>query len=389
MKKLIFLLFFHFAIYSQDNNGYVVEYNMPLSVEFQVYEIPLRINKVDSQAQIDYSCINGLLQSYLSASNMVWAKSEYIDENEKIIRDNEHFEAVKKASINDYIQLETTYTFNFQNKKYAFVKYSLVFEKLPFPWTSLMILENKNNRWYISKLINQNQILLFLGNSSNDFIVDCLSQKNRDIETNKIIENSKVNNKISMSKLSLQINSFDEKLKSKFYDKRILDEKFGFRNASLSVTSKTYKFELYHPFLFNTFEIYNYKNENNIIKDDKNSTAYQNRPEFILLTDQPINFLSKIIIDNGDKKYYIIKFKRNNNLFTSIIEGVNNQYSIVENNSLNQMSNIFHKYGSSLIKEFIENPKSEFIGSDGGVNIDEIFDYIEKNKASLSKYLDN
>lgn len=111
MKKLfiILLLSFHYVAYSQNNNGYVVEYNLPVTVEFDVYDTPLRINKVELQNQIDYSSIKGLLQSYLSANNINWAKSEYINKEEKITRDNEHFVAVKKSTINDYIQLESAW----------------------------------------------------------------------------------------------------------------------------------------------------------------------------------------------------------------------------------------------------------------------------------------
>lgn len=390
MKKLIFLLFFNFATYSQDNNGYIVEYNMPISVEFQVYETPLRINKVESQNQINYSSISGLLQSYLSANNIDWAMSEYIDKQEKIVRDNEHFDAVKKSTVNDYIQLETAYTFNYQNRKFAIVKYSLIFEKLPFPWTSLMILENENNHWYISKILNQNQVLLFLGNSSNDFIINCLSGNMIDSNSKEIIEKSKINGIVSMSKLSLELNLFDERLKKKFYDSRITNDKAEFRNGVQNSISKEYKFNLHHPFLIKSFKILEYQiTDKNIIKNEKNVNSYQDKPEILLLDEKtPTDFLSKITIDFGDKSYYLIKYRKNNKDAVMVVEYINNQFNITENSKIKEMENIFLEYKLSFLKELIENPKQDFLGSSGGVNINELISYILKNKATLSKYLD-
>lgn len=385
---LIIMLFYSFFTYSQNNNGYIVEYNYPISVEYQTYTPPLRINKIEKQDEVDYSQISGLLQSYLSANNIEWAKSEYIDSEEKIVRDEEHFEAVKKSGINDYIQLETVYTFNYQNRKFAYVKYSLIFEKLPFPWTNLMILENKNNHWYISKLINQNQILLLLGNASEEFIIECLNQKTNDLDVKKIVEKSRMNDRISMSKLSLQINSFDDRLKNKFYDRRIINDRIDFRDASLNASLKTYKFDLYHPFLIKLFEIYEYKDSSKIIKEDKNAVAYQNKPEFMLLTNEPISFLNKIFIDFGDKQFYLIKYKRNTKTIVDILENNNGHFKFAENNSLRELSTIFVKYKFSLIRELIKNPKKEYMGSSGGVNIDEMLEYIKKNKKAFVKYLE-
>lgn len=390
MKKLILLLFIHFVTYSQDNNGYIVEYNTPISVNFQAYEIPLRINKVESQDQIDYSSISGLLQSYLSADNIDWAMSEYSDKQEKIVRDDEHFDAVKKSTINDYIQLETTYAFNYKNRKFAIVKYSLIFEKLPFPWTSLMILENKNNHWYISKLLNQNQVLLFLGNSSNEFIINCLSKKMIDSDLRIIIEKSNINGIVSISKLSLELNLFDERLKKKFYDSRITNDKAEFRNAAQNSISKEYKFDLYHPFLIKSFKILEYQNaDKNIIKNEKNVNLYQAEPEILLLDEKsPTDFLSKIIIDFGDKSYYLIKYRKNNKSAVTVVEYINNQFNITENGEIKGLENIFLKYNLSFLKELIENPKQDFLGNSSGVNINELIRYILQNKASLSKYLD-
>ena len=390
MKKniLVFILCLSIPVFSQSNNGFIVEYNDLITVNYQVYDPPLRINKVEKDNLIDYSKIEGLLQSYLSANNINWAKNEYLNKSQIIIRDQEHFDAVKKSSINDYIQLETIYNFHYNNRNFAFVKYSLIFEKLPFAWTSLMVLENQNNRWYISDLINQNQILLLLGNSSNNFIIDCFSQKINNSDIKHIVDKALINKKISVGKLSLEIDSFDERLKTMFFDERIINDSANFRNASISVLPKNYKYEIYHPFLIKLFEIYEYKNEDGVKKDEDGTSRYVGKPESILLSDEPLDFLYRIFIDYGDKKFHIIKYRKNNKLLISTIEEKNDNYDIVDDILLNKLSNILLNYKLSFIKKSIEEPKKDYMGNSGGINIDEMISFIEKNKKELEKYLE-
>lgn len=380
MRKIMTLVMgivTNYLIAQQENVGYIVERNIETNVEYISYTPPLRINKVENQNQIDYSKIEGLLQSYLSANNLQWAKSEYIDENDPIVRDEEHFQTVKKSSIEDYIQLETAYIFNYQTKKYAFVKYSLIFEKMPFPWTSLMVLENKNNRWYISKLINQNQILLFLGNLSNESIMKILNKDEKDKEIKSLIDKVFIENKLSMTKVSLLVDDFDDNLKRKFYDKRILDEEAEFRNGALNAQKQIIKTSVLHPFLIESFRINEYDSKDkNILKSEKSIGKYSNTPEFLLLNpNTPTDFLSKIEINFGDeKKHYYIKYKQNKSN-VSIIEENNGIFIFTEKEEIKGLRELFLKYETSYIENLFNNPKKEYLGNSGGINISELVEY--------------
>lgn len=383
MRKIMTLVMgivTNYLVAQQENVGYIVECNIETNVEYISYTPPLRINKVEHQNQIDYSKIEGLLQSYLSANNLQWAKSEYIDENDPIVRDEEHFQAVKKSSIEDYIQLETAYIFNYQTKKYAFVKYSLIFEKMPFPWTNLMVLENRNNRWYISKLINQNQILLFLGNLSNESIINILNKDEKDKEIKSLIDKVFIENKLSMTKVSLLVDDFDDNLKRKFYDKRILDEEAEFRNGTLNAQKQIIKTSVLHPFLIEGFRINEYDSKDkNILKSEKSVEKYSNTPEFLLLNpNTPTDFLSKIEINFGDgKKYFYIKYKQNKSN-VSIIEESNGNFIFTEKEEIKGLRELFLKYEASYLENLFNNPKKEYLGNSGGVNINELIRYIEK-----------
>lgn len=368
-------------LFAQTNNGYIVECNRPTMVDYQVYNPPLRINKVNSQSQIDYSTIEGLLQSYSSANNLTWAMSEYLEKPEKIVRDNEHFEAVKKSAVDDYIQFETAYIFNNESRKFAFVKYSMIFEKLPFAWTSLMILENQNNRWYISSLINQNQVLLLLGNANNQFLTDCFNGKSTDKDIENIIKKCTVNNQLSIRRLSLEIDKFDDRLKNKFFDERITNSNAEFRNAQINSSKKKYEFSVTQPFLINQFEIFEYgKSDKNLLKNVHTDSLYRNMPEYTLLdTLIATDLLSKAMIDN----YCIIKYKQKDKIQTKIINEQNIQY-----NFLSGFVDMFTRYKTSFVMNLFANIKEEYAGSSGGVNVDELIFYVNNNKKSFEKYLE-
>lgn len=386
MKKsfLVTMVFIFSFVFSQEENiGYIVEHNQKIKIEYIMYNPPLRINKVDNQKDINYSQIEGLLQSYLSADNLEWAKSEYIDKNDPIVRDETHFEAVKKRSIDDYIQFETAYIFSYQAKKYAFVKYSLIFEKLPFPWTSLMVLEKQNDRWYISKLINQNQILSFLGNLRSNIIAEILTRKSADVDTQKIINENSVNNLLSIQKISLYIENLDEKLKNKLYDERIMDSEVDFRNASLNSKKESFKAEVYHPFLIERFLIEEYeKTEKGLLKSEKTIEKYKKTPEILFLKEQnPTDFISKITIQyekEGIKDHYI-KYRQQNKENIAVVRQ-NNDFQIIEQELITGLKNVFIKYDTQYLENLIKNPKKEFVGNSGGINIDELIQYMNNHK---------
>ncbi len=74
MKIRLLLIAVQLYVYNgnaqKDNLGLVVEYSIPIDVTFSVYDPPLRINQVKDQKDIDYSNLQGLIQSFLSASNL-------------------------------------------------------------------------------------------------------------------------------------------------------------------------------------------------------------------------------------------------------------------------------------------------------------------------------
>ena len=213
IRNILFslILSINFLSAQSNNLGYVVEYNKPISVNFTLYNPPLRMNKVEKVDNINYGSIEGLLQSYLSASNIEWARNEYLNDSITISRDIEHFLAVKKAQLEDYIQLESAYKFNYGERQMAYVKYSFIFKELPFPLISIASMEFVNNRWYFSNLLNQGAVYELLSKHNNRFLLDCFSGQSEKSEWADIIQESK--NKENLLEIAL-LNIALEELKN-------------------------------------------------------------------------------------------------------------------------------------------------------------------------------
>ncbi|MCV9931843.1 hypothetical protein OIU80_06060 [Flavobacterium sp. LS1R47] len=397
-KLLVIALFFTCKLFCQTlNEGYIVEHNKLIDAEYTIYNPPLKINKTLSQSKIDYSKIEGLIQSYFSASNKQWALDEYLDKSTKIVRDEEHFEAVKKSSNQDFIQIETIYEFDYSNHKMAYVKYSFIFEKIPFPVIGIISIEKVNNRWYISDLLNQGALLFILSKMDTPFLLDMFKGKSLDKEINDFIKNNSDKSQIidfinfykNIEKLKVNNPTFFKKI----IDQRLIKENIDFRNAQEKSTPSTTKFKIYQPFLYDNVQLFEYnKSEVNLTKIDKAFEKYLNTPESIIIDDIPINLLFKVKIVIGNEQYVLIKFEKEKKKYVSAIKTNNGIFSIVNLQELQVITDICLMSKYSFLKSILDNKnyqmQEDITGSDGGINVSEALKYINLNEASLSKYLD-
>ena len=247
-KLLVFLL-----IISNYSFGQKVSKNDTLlNVVFRVYENPLRINQVESQEKIDFSKPEGLLQSFYSANNLPWALSDYLFKQDKIVRDSTHFENVKKRNnTENYIQVETSYSFFSKSREYTILKYGFIVKDFPFPLFGILVAEKNNGRWYISKVSNQNQITTILVNLDNKILLNLFSGKsNLKIEEDLI---KKTQNEkgyfsfVKMDKVYDEIISSNDNAQIDFLrDKRLLKEGSLGLIAILNAKFKEYKFKIVH-----------------------------------------------------------------------------------------------------------------------------------------------
>ncbi|MEC3908213.1 hypothetical protein VOI54_14375 [Tamlana sp. 2201CG12-4] len=108
---------------------------------------------------------------------------------------------------------------------------------------------------------------------------------------------------------------------------------------------------------------------------------FKNTPELLILDPStPVDFISKVVINYNNGKSYLIKFRKEKTNNIIIINEINDSF-FVENKSLfRSFSEILKKYKTSLIIDSFSNFKREYIGSDGGVNLDELITFIKKNE---------
>ncbi|ALM08945.1 hypothetical protein SB49_14940 [Sediminicola sp. YIK13] len=397
-KFNILLIFgINFLMAQQTNIGYVVEYNLPINVEYTVYSPPLRINKVETMEEIDYSKIEGLLQSYLSASNMEWVRNEYLLDSVLIGRDQEHFDAVKKATSEDYIQIEATYKFGLEDKKMAYVKYSFIFEKLPFPFIAVLSMEYVNERWYLSNILNQGAVYELLGKFKVPFLKDFFTGKSSTETWDSIIQNSK--NRNNLPEITMLFNNL-EKLKisnnnlyKEVRDERLISQDVNFRNAKLNSKQEKKSFKLSHPFIYDNIRFQKYKsNEADLVRNEETEEKYSNSPELTLLSNIPIQLLNKVIVFKENKEYHVIKYVKNNAKEVDVVSLNNGIYSIKNGEEIENINELVLICKPDFLENILQDDiqeMSDFIkGSDGGINIDLVLAYINENRSSLNSFLD-
>ncbi len=402
INLLILVLLICNLIVSQEYGvGSVVEYDKKLEIELDVYDVPKRFNKVNSQSEIDYSTIGGLLQSYFSASNMDWVKSEYLDTSlVNITRDEDHFEAVRNSSLDDYIQLESIYKFNFNEREIAYVRYAFVFEKIPFPFIGILSMERVNNRWYLSNLLNQGSVYFLLKNFENKFIVDCLNNLTSKDKKIEMIEDRSKNyeGKISISKLYnqlIRIKEDDELFFNNIYDQRMIVEGTEFRNASFDSKPKHYKFlDIFQPFVYDNVQFEEYpKSYKGIVANEQTLKKFEGKPEAEVLKKTPINFISKLVVSDLNYKSIFISFSEDNVIeVVELKEFAEGEFKVNINQELSAFRTLLELVKPSFLQDVFSKRINEKVlkaisTKTGGINVSMFYEYINKNKPEFLEYL--
>jgi hypothetical protein len=95
------------------------EYKLTLDITYKVYNPAIKIKIADKQTDIDYTKKEGLLQSFFSADNAIWAQSDYADTIRKTAKDEEHFKKIKILDKEkNFINYESSYDFNYSTYSY-------------------------------------------------------------------------------------------------------------------------------------------------------------------------------------------------------------------------------------------------------------------------------
>lgn len=402
--KLINLLILLYAFTvqgQQENLGIIVEYTASIDLTFQTYEPPLKIIKASQKESIDYKKIEGLLQSFFSASDMEWALSDYLAENATTPRDERHFENIKKIDVDkNYIQLEMVYGFNYQGRQMAYVRYSFIMDQMPFPIIGMISAEFSEGRWFISTLLNQSDVFTVLSNLEPGVLKQLFSGKSTNADINKIIAKTSRNGQFNiflMGQLYSEFNK-DESIKSQIKDKRLIIKDYEFKNASLTVKPESTKYTILNPFVLDQAKFLEYtKKDKGVMNDEKGQKAYEGKPEAIVLKTTPVDFMVKLEFTTQSKTYHLIKYFDSTAQVVLITNNEGN-FSISQSKQFDSwkmfftelktevLDSIFNKdYSNSKLEKIVEDVSRP----DGGINIDALIAYFEDNRSELGEYYDN
>ncbi|OMQ13418.1 hypothetical protein [[Flexibacter] sp. ATCC 35103] len=394
MKKIIVLtiLLAYNIFYSQNenSNGYVLEYNSLKNFKYQILK-PVKIKLVDNKNEIDYSKIEGLLQSYFSANNIIWAKSDYIDSSVVISRDKEHFEKIKTLDKNEnYIELENIYNFNYDNNDMAYVKFSFTFSEIPFQILNFLSLIKKDERWYIYNLPNQIKISMCLTNLNNLFLGDILNPKSSNLLKNK----SSRYQYIDFDLLYDNYQALNQNEKRKIEDERIWNQNVGF-NYNKETINVTISNKTVQTFAFNSSLFFKYGKKDKLYNDLKVKEKYKNEliSSIIPNNNDTIKLVHKLAFQLRNSKIEIVKYQLNNKFYSKLLTD-SQQLDIANIDNLSEFIRIIKSENLQDIlsrnsgKDF-ENIIAKSLGNTNGLNISNLSDLVIKDKTKLSKYLDN
>ncbi|AZJ36018.1 hypothetical protein D6T69_10985 [Tenacibaculum singaporense] len=403
MRKLItsLLLTIVTISYSQfkKGEGIAIRFSKEVIATYKIYETPLRINQVASQKEIDYSTYEGLIQSFFSASNRKWALSEYLDGRTKIVRDKEHFEAVKKNDTSkNYIQIETVYEYNYNGRNMAFLKYSFIMEKIPFPIIGVISIEKVKDRWYISDLLNQEYMISIFSNFEPAILLELLKGKSEDDFIKGLIKKTRGKNKgLDFEKLANIYRGWYKVKKTeslyKVKDKRLIVEGYNYPKAKLRQTPEVFKIKTEQDFILEKSFFSEYLlNDNKLVSNEKTKKKYERKPEFNLIDKEITTLISKFTFEDNNNTYSIIKYSRNNINKAILYKKDSNGYVEINDRFTNWVS-LFENIKPQLLYDLYENNKlielkREVLDKNKVLNLDKLALVIKENRSSLAKYLD-
>ncbi|MFK7001899.1 hypothetical protein [Flavobacterium oreochromis] len=409
MKNIINLIIALFGnvVFAQVEikQGIPLEYNDTKEVLFKVFKPALRINKAQKQSDIDYSKVEGLVQSYFSATDSIWDKSDYLDKSHKSVKDQEHYNSIKKSKIeNEYIEIESVYEFTHNNQKRNYVKYAITIDGLPFQIVAVLSCVQVNKRWYIDNMFNQSNILslisklnseklalLFQAEKTNNDVVDAIKVK---CSTNNLID------------INLLFEFYQEESKNKestlvkeIRDERNWIENYHYQKAKLSVIPTINVYKIQMPFSLDNaiFTVYN-KIECELTNAPEIAEKLKNKVEKLLIpnTSEKVILIHKLKFTYNNLNCSLIKYKKNNKFFIENFTDLNKSNINVIPEALN--NSILELKSSSIIELLSDAPKSKELetlrlqslsNSENMINISNLSKLIKKNKLTLSKYLDN
>lgn len=393
MIKKIFTAFFLISFCQIFSQEFVFEYNEDYDVNFKIFTLGQnKMSKIDDFNAVDKSSPEGLAQSYFFASNDDWNKSNYL-ENENIDpKKPSHYEQVKKLDPNkNSIVLLHKLLYNYAGNEMCTIMFIANLEGINFKFPTTLSCIKKDNVWYIYNLSNQYKLNEIMLTFKSFRILQLIEGKNTNsLRMTDLIKNTRNKNNI------LDIN----KLYAKKQEwKKLDDNQKFFTNVVNNESDDADNFELKGKKI-NFSSVYKDVHLKIFKKSDQKSNIdLLNQIKADHSINDSIYLSSKLDIENGKDKYSIVKYKIINSSNTSKFKTkalYNSSNKLSE--SISKLSYIFENLNAEIFSDLSPTTDNKLSqesvlykltrGSYDNLNIDLLYELLNKNKSLFTKYLE-
>lgn len=138
-----------------------MEFNDVYDVSFKVYNQHNNVlRKLEKTSDFSQKTPEQVAQAYFFAFDNTWLEKLFLEKENAIKREEEHYQNIKKIKSKDvYIQLLQKMNYVYQGQEMCYIGYIPYIEGEPFPFPMLLSLKKTNNQWFIKDRSNQFKLL--------------------------------------------------------------------------------------------------------------------------------------------------------------------------------------------------------------------------------------
>lgn len=201
LQKIIILLVIISTelVYSQK---ILIEYDKNYNVNFKIYKPNENVLYKISKSESSNNTVEKLAQSYFFASDIDWDKSNYFEESDFEPKKDSNYESLKKLNnTKNYLTLLHKFSFTIEGNEFCYLMFIVNIDGIDFKFPTCITCIKKGNKWYITKLYNQNKLYeilltfksfrllqLLKGEKTGSLQMDNLIANTRDLNSNLDIE---------------------------------------------------------------------------------------------------------------------------------------------------------------------------------------------------------
>lgn len=217
MRKIIIVMFINLIVhtlkgqsslkpYEYGSQACLFEIDNPCEIQFIIHKNVI-LYKIDNEYETNLNTPEGLAQSRVFANNKEWANRIYYDTTSKTVRDDAHFNAIKKLDKRrNYIKFIDKYYYSSENKQMCLINFIIHLEAVAYDIPLLISCIKVNSKWYELNLPTQFWLEEVISNYRPEVLKSIfLGKEIGDQQFNRLLNQVKVNEYTDIEYLYKQI----------------------------------------------------------------------------------------------------------------------------------------------------------------------------------------